>query len=472
MNAHTLHDFDRKHLDEFLTLVRPMSPGYGRVAVSYFAAKQGSDFVLHQGRLHLLSGPTQIPIGHFASENVRAGCFDVKETHRSIDDALNDLLSGNLTTPDEVFAFPPDQNGRYSIYFNPFHPDGIQSQRRQMQLIISGAPRSHLDLTRVDWELKAARTPYENTQDLCAEYAIAPLTGGQVNVEVIAHNVAAIHPASTITGEKARVTLVLADGLEQEKGSLGIRLFDKNRVVMRQQILGAEMTWQKHDGLQHGSTEITVPSGAILHCIANFAGEAHSHFWVTDPSTTPNPRRAIHEAFDSKMEVLQDLLRIQGRGRDARDFECAIAWLLWMLGFSVTHLGGTPRTADAVDLIATTPKGNVLVIECTTGLLKAENKLPNLVDRTEKVRRCLTNSGNAFLKVLPVIVTNKSREEVQADLEQADKLGVVVVTKESFGDAINRTHLVSDPDQLFEAAATSVQKAQPSSLHDPTQLSS
>jgi hypothetical protein len=111
-------------------------------------------------------------------------------------------------------------------------------------------------------------------------------------------------------------------------------------------------------------------------------------------------------------------------------------------------------------LIATTPQGHFLVIECTTGLLKAENKLPNLIDRAEKVRRSLANSGNGHLRVMPVIVTNKTREEIKADLEQAEKLGVLVGTREGFVNLINLTHVAPDPDQLYKQAEDEIRRAQ------------
>ena len=87
-----------------------------------------------------------------------------------------------------------------------------------------------------------------------------------------------------------------------------------------------------------------------------------------------------------------------------------------MLGFSVIHFGGTPKTSDAPDLIAVTPQGHYAIIECTTGLLKAANKLPHLVERAEKTRQALIASGHGYLRVLPIIVTNKRRDEVKADL--------------------------------------------------------
>jgi hypothetical protein len=80
--------------------------------------------------------------------------------------------------------------------------------------------------------------------------------------------------------------------------------------------------------------------------------------------------------------------------------ESVVAWLLWMLGFSVAHLN-TRRTRDAADLLVTSPAGHFAVVECTTGLLKAENKLSLLHERAEAVRRSLAVSNRSHLHLLP-----------------------------------------------------------------------
>src|SRR5439155_16879308 len=53
-------------------------------------------------------------------------------------------------------------------------------------------------------------------------------------------------------------------------------------------------------------------------------------------------------------------------------------WLLWLLGFSATRIGGTGKMSDAPDLIAATPMGNLVVIECTTGILKEDSNYHSL----------------------------------------------------------------------------------------------
>ncbi|WP_157961944.1 hypothetical protein [Acuticoccus kandeliae] len=162
-----------------------------------------------------------------------------------------------------------------------------------------------------------------------------------------------------------------------------------------------------------------------------------------------NPRRAIYEIADDGLLTLQNFLsKSSGKG-NARDLEFGVAWLLWMLGFSVAHLGGTSLTQDAVDIVAAAPSGNLAIIECTTGLLKAENKLANLVARCTKCKEQVARTGQSFLRVLPVIVTSRTQDEIVADIESAERLGVLVISQEDLLEAVTRTLQFPDPERIF-----------------------
>jgi hypothetical protein len=167
-----------------------------------------------------------------------------------------------------------------------------------------------------------------------------------------------------------------------------------------------------------------------------------------------------YETFDPKLDNLKSIItNAQTRGQDAREFETAIAWLLWMVGFSVAHLGMGRRSRDAPDQVIVAPSGNFAVIECTTGLLKAENKLALLHDRAEAVRRRLAVSNNTHLRVLPVIVTSKTVAEIRPDIEAAEKLGAACVTREGLDRLIDRTLLQPDADQIYAGAEQAVSAA-------------
>jgi hypothetical protein len=230
------------------------------------------------------------------------------------------------------------------------------------------------------------------------------------------------------------------------------------------------MEWTQKVEHQHGKIEIDVPTAAVLQCFVSYKGVTQHYGWVSDSATVQNSKRAVYQTFDPGLDVLKDFLTKSGKGRNAREFEVGVAWLLWMLGFSVAHLGGTDRTQEAADLLVTTPSGQFAVVECTTGLLKADNKLPLLFERTERVRRSVAESNNNHLRVLPVIVTSRSRAEIGADLEQAEKLGILVMSKENLEQAVTRTLILPNSEQIYAEGLQAVESAKAKYTTDTTQL--
>jgi Holliday junction resolvase len=456
-----MNDDERRNFEEFFKVIEPNLPGYQHSIFSYFALKRGSAFELAQGRLALQGVPAQIPSSCFRSENIKAGIFRLSEVKMTPNGFVEELLTGKLRTPQGDFQFPAENGRSHSVYLSSLHPDGISAQRRQIQLNISGDRRQRIDSTLLDWELKGASTPFFNVQELCDEFLIGQIRGDSVNVEIIAFNVAVVAAESSIEETKAKLVIVIADGLAIQSASIGYRVFDRNRVTKRGLLAGSELKWQKIENVQRGIGELEVPSGAVVDCVANYAGVAQNHFWIADPKTAQNPFRSVHHAFDNNLEVLRDLIdRAQRKGADARDLEMAVSWLLWLLGFSATRIGGTSKTSDAPDLIAATPTGNLVVIECTTGILREDSKLAHLVQRAERVRQSLASCGHQHLRVLPLIVTTKTRDEVKAELDQAYKLGVLVATSEDFPQMINRTLLLPDPSRLYAEAEETLHRLQ------------
>ena len=180
--------------------------------------------------------------------------------------------------------------------------------------------------------------------------------------------------------------------------------------------------WEEKDGYKLASTTLRVPRAAVVHRIGKLNGVAQQHYYFGDPNSFPEiPRRAAYEAFDPKLSAINDILaKAQTSRPDSREFEAAMPWLFWMLGFAPVHIGGLPRLRDVPDFIVSIPNGNMAVVECTVGLLKDDDKLPKLHDRVQAVRRNLDTSSTRHVRVLPIIITAKLAEEVRPDMEQAE----------------------------------------------------
>lgn len=352
------------------------------------------------------------------------------------------------------------------IYVAPptlLHPEGLSAGNRLAVLSIGGGHVADLlSQPESDWLLKAADAPYDSVQELAIDYGLGTLRSDRALLEVVARTAIEILAESSVTGTRASVGVWMASSLDRAQAKLGFRIVHQGRVVQRGAIRGTDLTWSDRDLAVVGVGSIEVPAGSVVQCIASYAGEAHHVQWRADPTTFLNPRGAILSLIDPSGSLTQAYLHPETpvRGKAADDFEAAIAWLLWALGFSVASFGTHPKTRDTFDVIATTPRGDFLVVECTLGLLRAEGKLSRLAARTVNVRDSLAASNMKHLRVLPVIVTALSSEQVAADAGPAADLGVLVITREDLDEVQSELVRFPDADSLFERGLRAVQDRQ------------
>ena len=443
-------------VDEFFDGIRPHEAAYRRSTFPYLAVKKGDDFVVVKCALILTAEPTATPLTQFRSENVRAGQYSLLDLKAEPRELIDQVVSGKIRTPDGELIFPTENRTTTVALFHPFW---LERQRRTSVLTVTaGNTSDYLKQPSQDWEVKASATPYDGLHELLAEYDLGGLRN-EVTFEAIALAVAMVDARSHVKGGEAIVTIRVAEGLTREKVSLGYRVLDRLRCVNRDIIRGHDLQWTSDGGMQVAQTEFGVPIAAVVHCIISYDGIVQHHYYIHDPSKSQNRRRAAYEEFDPDLETLRSiLLKVgTGKGRDQRSFESGVACLLWMLGFSPVHVGEAGRLG-APDLIAATPSGHLVVVECTTGVLKAESKMTLVVERTERIRKRLV--GTPF-RTLAAMVTSRPADEIRADIESAEKLGVLVVNGDGLKEGLElRTLMPPNADALYEEAEKVVRNAQ------------
>jgi hypothetical protein len=461
-----LHETDQRHVDTFFKRIQMSLAAYRQYGrFCFLAIRENNEWLLASARIFLETIPRRVPDGDFRSSHVWAGSISLTDFGHSAEVLLTSIMGGQFTLRNERINFSPLNGNSFSAFDSPFHAEGLQSNNRLAVLTVTGRRYCPtIDRTSLDWELKAAAMPYETMDELAGAYQIASLKSDLQTVEVIAFQVIAVDKASRVAGTTARPVLFLANTLDSKSATLGYRVIKSGLVIKRGTIEGTSLRWQKVKGGQKGVASLRIPKGSIVHCIAGFAGAAHHQDWLADPTIFPNPRRSAYGCFDEGLTTLQDFLAKQGKG-SARDLESGVAWLLWLLGFSTAHFGSNSKTSDGPDLLATTPQGHFLVVECTTGLLKADNKLPKLIDRHTILLAKLQESGSRHLRALPVIVTSKLQDEVRADIDQAEKLGVLVITRETLFSLVDRTTTARNPDEYFLEAEKLVQERRATHSH-------
>lgn len=447
-----------KHPDiqKFFSAISTWQDAYSSAKFTFLARKSENKLNIIQARL-LLNGEHQLnPLLEFENQDIVAGQFYLSEMKTNPSKFLEKLLSGNLQTIKGDLFFDPDIAG-YDAYFQPFHPEGLRNQNRLNVLTISGKIQLLDNNTmEIDWGLKASSKPYDNLNDLMHDFHLGQLRTDKATIEIVAHSIIVVDLSTKVTDETAEVAVKMFDNLDINKISIGYRVFSNALVVERGGISGLSINWKKEGDYLRGCASVKVPKAAVVQAYAIYNGVAHSQGWIVDPTTAQNNRRSTYETFDSELRVLEDIL-INTPKNKSREFETAVSWLIWMLGYNPIHIGGVPKVQEAADIIATTPKGNYIVVECTVGLLKADNKLANLFERTQRIISSLQNSNNSHLRVLPVIITAKPRDEVIADLDQAERLGIYVLTRENIQEALSLTRMISDADKDFAECEDRVQ---------------
>jgi hypothetical protein len=458
--------FDRaqKYLDMLLADIRPVEEAYQDESFSYFAVKSNDAFVLVQGTLYLNIGAPAVPLGQFESANVKCGHFKLADVGIGRTEFIERIKSGHIPIPGGELAFPgSDGMGGYGANYFPFHEIGLP-QRRVSVLWIFGAQSSELVAANqpgLDWEVRASPTPYDGTQELLAEFQPGILRG--VNrIDVAALEVAAIDGSSVVEGELATLRVRAAGKTITDKISVGMRVTNQGKVVERREVLGNNFTWTIDEkGMRVGEFKFAVARAAVVQAFAKYNGVVQHLYFFGDPNSFQNPRRASYEAFDPRLEIFNEILaKTLGARPEARDFEAAMPWIFWQIGFAPVFLGGAAKMRDAPDFLVSTPNGHIAVVECTVGLLKDDSKLQRLHDRAEAVRRNLDTSSTRHVRVLPVIITAKSAEAIKADMEQAEKLGIFVIAREGIEQLIPATLFPQNADQFFERAEQSVREAQ------------
>ena len=451
---------DKQQIINFFSSVEPWRKAYSQICLSYFAVHmEGKSFLL-QARLSLNVAPSTFPQSRIETASVLAGHFDFSEMEVTLENFVECLLTeSEINTPHGKFIFPSQDGGRVNVYVEPFNREALANGSRRSVLTISGASKyDYIDQTKYDWELKAASQPFESLHELLSLLGLGSERSDSSRVELVANHVAYVSSDSVVSGAEAKPSIFLAKLLDHRKCQIGYRVLLNGKAVNRGSIPGETLSWSERADYFAGEGWVAIPQGAVLHCIASYDGVAQHEEWIADPTHSQNPRRIAFEEFDDQLEILRDYLFEELKQRkNSHDFEFGVAWLLWMLGFSVNQVGGTPRTSDAADILAVTPQGNILVVECTVGLLKAENKLAKLVGRSEAVKKRLAASSNSHLKLLPVIVTAKTRDEIAADLEQAQKLGMFVLTQENLRELLQQTIAAPNAESIYDHAWDEVQ---------------
>jgi len=460
---------DQSRIASFFSAISGWREAYEGAWLCYVGVRQDQgDLLLAAARLYLGLGPLQELRPSFKAHRIEAGIWPVPLDSHALGDIVESLASVEGLVIEGVGTLRLPSDERSGIYVAPpilLHPEGVSNGNRIAVLSIHG--KSWTDLLPQpdsDWLLKGADVPYDSLGELTSEYSLGVIRESSSTFEVVAGTAIEVLASSAVNGTTAKLGLWLSKKLDRSQAKLGYRVLSGGKVERRGSVFGASMDWQSGELADTGIAMIEVPLGSIVHCVASYAGQAHHVQWRVDPSVYQNSRAAVLGHVDQGLRTMRSYLLpdLPPRGKAADDFEEAVGWLIWSLGFAPAAFGTNSKTRDAFDIVAVSPRGDCLVIECTLGLLRAESKLSKLVARAATLRETLATSNLKHLRVLPVIVTSMTAEQVKSDSDQAASMGVLVLTRENLEKSFEEILRAPNADDLFERALTRLAQSQTS----------
>jgi len=172
--------------------------------------------------------------------------------------------------------------------------------------------------------------------------------------------------------------------------------------------------------------------------------------WIEDPSKTTNVRLIASAAFDKDLKQINKYLSVEAN--ESRKFESAVVELLYILGFAPMK----PLDSDAPDIIASTPLGKILIIECTLKISDIHSKIGKLVNRRGKLIDALKDGGHSVFNVIAVLVCAESPDKISSiEVDSWQKNQILLVTKSDIESLMRRLKYSDDPDKIIDDALSS-----------------
>jgi hypothetical protein len=398
---------------------------------------------------HLLFSPTslkrepqQIEVGNFVGYrgNISSLGVDIRSLFHCIRNRKFPSIGKQVTLYSSPVPGVPLEPIR--VKKSPSHPT---NQQRTVHWDVEGLTKpAVLDDANL-WSLRGGTQPYFDLDDLLVELGLSGTDGFKITMlpPVV------IDVSSEIKGGQAVINCLSSANLDREKLGLSLVTYARDRSPVRISVDMSTVSWSTEsslDGVLRGCTTIPSRDSDLARCFVSFDGVCQHWFWISDAEKRRNNLRAIVEAVDPKLRKTRELLQLDGETKNSDGFEDAVSSVLIMLGFVPFQPG--KQMTDAADIYAVAANGDVLVVECTLGDMKANrgSKIQILIDRTRSLRQSLNRAGFSHLSCVPVAVSGRDRLDLKDDTQICERDGIALVSRDEIDGILELT--LSSPDSI------------------------
>ena len=354
------------HFRDFEQLILSWKSSYRYASLSSLALNTTDGQVLLFGRIILeFSQPEEFQSFRLEAGDLIARIDGLPISEDAIDKITTEVAQGIISFGDEVFSLKC--NGDFWSSFSPIYHPAITAGPRLPAVAVSGIAKNGLLqrenfklLEHFDWALKSADQPFDTLDELLIFMGLPRILqmSDMTTLELVARSPIVIRDTSRVENNEAIVICRLAEGLDPSLVKLGFKVANKQSPT-RSFVSGENLSWKKEGDFQDGTVQIPVGDMPVLQAFVSYAGHAIHQWWVTDPKKSLNIRKAAYEPYDNNLEVIKRFLAALGNNK-SEDFETGVSLLLYLLGFSVAHMGTTKLLSEGPDILASTPSGNLI----------------------------------------------------------------------------------------------------------------
>jgi len=451
--------WDQQAQNRFETLLNRWRAGYRRLLLIYLG-------YLHEGKWKLvyaaaLLQPDPVTVGvppdiRISTKSLMAGRLFLDCVELDQHPLLQALVRGTLDIDGKHLELAGAGPNDHSLNLFLDGPPNIPSQNVRMPTLVirskaTSGLANDLHIADVENDLRTSDTPFDGFEDLISSLGFPAdvRNSGSQRIEIfLGLAVVLTLPDSRIADSKAYIRLLASPGITKTRVKVGIRFSDGANTARRIAIAGDQLAWKTMDQWLEGTVNIPVGNTPYVQCLVQYGGEHVSRWWLTDPSQHLNFRTAIQRAFDPEDRKLTKLLFPPKT--ESRDLEKGLALLMGIHGFGVLQYGEKESFQEGPDLIGITPRGRILVVECTVDLVDAHGKVTKLVNRSQKILESLRRANVSNIEVISVLATTLPRTDLAPHGELFTKARVAVLAREDLEESVRRMNFPANPDNLYD----------------------
>ncbi|WP_175837772.1 hypothetical protein [Burkholderia anthina] len=299
-----------------------------------------------------------------------------------------------------------------------------------------------------DTSLRLADPPFDGLDDVAGWLGLKVAGQVQPAISIVVHPAAdLLLDACKLKDNRLTLAIEAVSHLDLNAVSITVREAPGLGVQTRKR-LSDKIVWTEDGDKRRGNLTADLENAHTALVMLVVGKHTVRRHWFVDPAKAPNHRLSTMKHFDHDLRKLVDALR--GNSNQQHEFEKAVAALLFLLGFTV----GAPSESDAPDLIAITPAGRLLLVECTVSVKDIHTKMGKLVDRRESLRNA-QGSANPVSDPIAILVCKAPRAGI-ANASDAKKHGVILLAGEQIQEGIVRVMVPNNPDEIVERALDSL----------------